>query len=147
MILIDDKWIIYPCTHTRPVCVHTSVYAYIPTYIHTYKSSNPPTLSSPLPSGDRCSIGLKSQVAAGSTLSSGTHLGPLSSSHELDDAEAHYRHYCRPSFQPPPGYLILLVGCPVLLSVLAVGLVPWYFALLFMVRAYVRTCVVLCIVV
>jgi hypothetical protein len=60
-------------------------------------------------------------------------MGPLSSSHEKEEAEAHYRHYCRPSFKPPPAYLILFIGCPILLCVLAVGLIPWYYALLFMV--------------
>jgi hypothetical protein len=37
-------------------------------------------------------------------------MGPLSSSYEQDDGEQHYRHYCRPSFQQPPAYLILFVG-------------------------------------
>lgn len=90
----------------------------------------------PITIGDRCSVGLKSQIAAGAVLSPGTNLGPLSSSHEQDDAEPHYRHYCRPSFKPPPAYMILLLGCPVLLCVLAVGLIPWYYALLFMVSTY-----------
>jgi hypothetical protein len=90
----------------------------------------------PITIGDRCSVGLKSQIAAGAVLSPGTNLGPLSSSHEQDDAEPHYRHYCRPSFKPPPAYMILLLGCPVLLCVLAVGLIPWYYALLFMVTTY-----------
>ena len=81
----------------------------------------------------RCCVGIKTQVAAGATLPSGTCMGPLSSSHEKDDAEPHYRNYCRPAFQQPPAYLILFVGCPVLLCVLAVGLIPWYYALLWMV--------------
>ena len=50
-----------------------------------------------------------------------------------EEAEAHYRHYCRPSFKPPPCYLILFIGCPILLCVLAVGLIPWYYALSLMV--------------
>ena len=90
----------------------------------------------PINIGDRCSVGVKSNIAAGAVLHPGTCLGPLSSSHEKDDAETHFRNYSRPSFAQPPAYMILLFGCPVLLSVLAVGLIPWYYALHYMVRTY-----------
>ena len=75
-------------------------------------------------------------IFIGAVLPSGTCLGPLSSSHEKDDAEPHYRNYCRQAFQQPPAYLILFLGVPLLLCVLAVGLIPWYYALQFMVRKY-----------
>ena len=88
----------------------------------------------PITIGDRCSVGLKSQVAAGATLAPGTCLGPLSSSHEKDDAEPHYWNYCRTAFKPPPAFMIIILGCPLLLAVTAVGLVPWYFMLMLMVR-------------
>ena len=87
----------------------------------------------PITIGDRCSVGLKSQVAAGATLEPGTCLGPLSSSYEKDDAEPHYRNYCRTAFKPPPAFMILMIGCPLLLAVTCVGLVPWYFTLRYMV--------------
>ena len=83
----------------------------------------------PITIGDRCSIGVKSVVAPGTTLPSGTCIGPLSSSHEMNDGEAHFRDYCRPSFAPPPFMLILLVGIPILLFNISIGLVPWYFGL------------------
>ena len=89
----------------------------------------------PIVIGDRCSIGVKSTVAAGAELQSGTCLGPLSSSHEVEDAEAHYRDYARPGFMSPPAYLILFVGIPILLLVLIISYVPWYFGLKIMVQS------------
>ncbi len=88
----------------------------------------------PIVIGDRCSIGVKSTVAAGAELPSGTCIGPLSSSHEAEDAEAHYRDYARPGFMGPPAYLMVLVGFPILLFVAAVSYVPWYFGLKVMVH-------------
>ena len=53
---------------------------------------------------------------------SGTCLGPLSSSHEKDDAEPHYRNYCRTAFKPPPAFMVRshtqLLGSYLLLLVL-----------------------------
>ena len=87
----------------------------------------------PIIIGHRCSIGVKSSIAAGSHILSGSCVGPLSSSHEVDEAEAHYKGYCRPGFQSPPPYLIILVGIPILALVTSVGLIPWYFGLKIMV--------------
>jgi acetyltransferase-like isoleucine patch superfamily enzyme len=88
----------------------------------------------PITIGSRCSIGVKTSIAAGSELPSGTCLGPLSSSYETDDAEAHYRDYARPGFAAPPPILILLVGIPVLFIVLIISYLPWYFGLKIMVQ-------------
>jgi len=89
----------------------------------------------PIVVGPRCSIGVKSTIAAGSTLLSGTCIGPLSSSHEKDDAEPSYRNYCRPGFLQPPAYMILLFGCPLLILVTSIGLIPWYIGLKLMVAS------------
>lgn len=87
----------------------------------------------PIVIGDRCSIGAKSTVAAGSVLLSGTHIGPLSSSHEKDDASPSNLSYCRPAFPSPPWYLILFYGIPVLLAVATVSYAPWVIGLRMMV--------------
>jgi acetyltransferase-like isoleucine patch superfamily enzyme/acyl carrier protein len=87
----------------------------------------------PIVIGDRCSIGAKSTVAAGSVLLSGTHLGPLSSSHEKDDANPNNLSYCRPAFPSPPWYLIVFYGLPVLASVAMVSYAPWVIGLHLMV--------------
>lgn len=89
----------------------------------------------PITIGDRCSIGVKSVIAPGTVLPSGTSIGPLSSSHEMNDGEAHFRDYCRPSFSPPPFMLILLVGIPILLINISIGLVPWYLGLRILVSS------------
>jgi len=89
----------------------------------------------PITIGDRCSIGVKSVVTPGTFLPSGTCIGPLSSSHEMNDGEAHFRDYCRPSFLPPPFMLILLIGIPIILFNISIGLVPWYFGLRILVSS------------
>lgn len=89
----------------------------------------------PIVIGSRCSVGVKTTLAAGSTLLSGTCLGPLSSSHEKDDAEPNYRDYCRPGFLQPPAYTIILLGCPILILVTSIGLIPWYIGLRIMVSS------------
>lgn len=88
----------------------------------------------PIKIGARCSVGVKTSVAGGAELPPGTCLGPLSSSHEVDDAEAHYRDYARPGFAAPPAWLILLVGIPIMLLVLVISYMPWYFGLRVMVN-------------
>jgi acetyltransferase-like isoleucine patch superfamily enzyme/acyl carrier protein len=87
----------------------------------------------PIVIGDRCSIGAKATVAAGSVLLSNTHIGPLSSSHEKDDANPNNLSYCRPSFPSPPWYLIVFYGLPVLASVAMVSYAPWVIGLHLMV--------------
>jgi acetyltransferase-like isoleucine patch superfamily enzyme/acyl carrier protein len=87
----------------------------------------------PIVIGDRCSVGAKSTVAAGSVLLSGTHLGPLSSSHEKDDANPNNLSYCRPAFPSPPWYLLLFYGLPVLIAVAMVSYAPWVIGLHLMV--------------
>ena len=88
----------------------------------------------PIEIGNNCSIGLKSVVTAGSILPSDTHIGPLSSSYESEtDSDPMNRQYCRPTYPSPPIYLIVLVGIPILLSVLAISFIPWFFVLKLMV--------------
>jgi acyl carrier protein len=86
----------------------------------------------PITIEDNCSIGLKSAIAPGAHLTSGTNIGPLSSSHEMGSSEE-ARKYCRTSFTAPPAWMIILIGVPILTVVLAVSYVPWYFGLKFMV--------------
>ena len=87
----------------------------------------------PITIGDRCSIGVKSAIAPGTTLDSDTCLGPLSSSYEAAEAEPHYRNYCRTAFIQPPAGLVLFVGIPILLFVVIVSRIPWYIGLMLMV--------------
>jgi acetyltransferase-like isoleucine patch superfamily enzyme len=87
----------------------------------------------PIVIGDRCSVGVKSTLAPGSVLVSGTHIGPLSSSHELQDAEGRNIKYCRPAFPSPPVWLMFCVGMPILVLVAMVSYVPWVVLLHFMV--------------
>jgi len=87
----------------------------------------------PITIGSRCAVGVKSVVAGGSKLPSGTCLGPLSSSHEQEDADESYKKYCRPAYEQPPAYLIIFVGIPILLLVYSISVVPWYFGLELMV--------------
>jgi acyl-CoA synthetase (AMP-forming)/AMP-acid ligase II/acyl carrier protein len=87
----------------------------------------------PITIEDHCSVGLKSSLAPGTHLSSGTCIGPLSSSHEVDSSEEEDRKYCRTAFTPPPVWMILLIGIPILTLVTALSFVPWYFGLKLMV--------------
>jgi acyl-CoA synthetase (AMP-forming)/AMP-acid ligase II/acetyltransferase-like isoleucine patch superfamily enzyme/acyl carrier protein len=88
----------------------------------------------PIEIGDNCSIGLKSVVSSGSVLPPDTHIGPLSSSYESEtDSDSANRQYCRPTYQTPPARLIVLVGIPILLSVLAISFIPWFIMLKIMV--------------
>jgi hypothetical protein len=67
-------------------------------------------------------------------LPSHTCIGPLSSSHEAEtDADPMYKQYCRPTFTPPPAFLIIFVGIPLILLVLAVSYIPWFVVLKMMV--------------
>lgn len=83
----------------------------------------------PIVIGDRCSIGVKSTIAPGAVLVSGTHIGPLSSSHEQEDAEAKNRKYCRPAFPSPPFWMVVLIGMPIMAVVAMVSYVPWVLVL------------------
>lgn len=89
----------------------------------------------PIHIGARCSVAVKSVVAPGAVLPSGTCLGPLSSSHEQDDAEAHYRDYCRTAHAAPPAWMVLLLGVPILLAVTAISMLPWFYGLRLMVAS------------
>jgi len=88
----------------------------------------------PIVIGDRCSIGVKSVVAPGAVVSSGTHIGPLSSSHEREDADPRSMSYCRTAFPSPPLSLIVLIGIPVLATVAMVSYAPWVIVLRAMVN-------------
>ena len=72
--------------------------------------------------GQRCAICSRTVVAPGALLKDGTCLGPLSSSHELDDACEANRKYCRMGWRPPPLRLVLLLGVP---SQLLVAAASW----------------------
>lgn len=88
----------------------------------------------PITIGEGSSVGLKSVVAAGADVPAYTCIGPLSSSHEAQtDADVMYRQYCRPTYQPPPAWMIVCIGIPLLLLVLAVSFIPWFIVLRLMV--------------
>lgn len=79
----------------------------------------------PISIGAGSCVGVKSVIASGTSLPSKTCIGPLSSSHELKDANVKNRKYCRQAFSSPPLYLILLLGIPILILVFAISLLPW----------------------
>lgn len=88
----------------------------------------------PITIGSNSSVGLKSVVAGGSTLPPDSHIGPLSSSHEVEtDSDPIFRKYCRPTYQSPPALYIICFGLPVLLLVLVISFIPWFFVLRMMV--------------
>lgn len=89
----------------------------------------------PIVIGNNCSVGLKSSVAPGSTVPSGTHIGPQSSSHETDWTDPENAKYCRPAFQGPPLWLMLFVGIPILILVMVFSMIPWFIGLKFMVAS------------
>ncbi|RYG69938.1 hypothetical protein EON64_01440 [archaeon] len=87
----------------------------------------------PIKIGAKSSVGVKSVIAPGSVVPDHTCIGPLSSSHEVQDADRKYRQYCRPMYQPPPAWMIIFLGVPMILLVLAVSFIPWFFVLKLMV--------------
>eukprot|EP00929_Paragymnodinium_shiwhaense_P018656 TRINITY_DN12974_c0_g1_i1.p1 TRINITY_DN12974_c0_g1~~TRINITY_DN12974_c0_g1_i1.p1 ORF type:complete len:1753 (-),score=302.99 TRINITY_DN12974_c0_g1_i1:143-5401(-) len=90
--------------------------------------------------GNDCSIGSKTLVAGGATLPDGTALGPLSSSHELQDATPGNELTNQLLREEPPLWICVLLGYPIvslqrLLMYLPVlklmermMLEPWYLA-------------------
>ncbi|CAO3592963.1 unnamed protein product [Absidia cylindrospora] len=87
--------------------------------------------------GNNCVIGLKSVVAAGSHLPSGTVMGPLTSSHSYDvksGGAAHvdtpegmlFADLCRTNFPQPHLLLQLLVGWPVIVVINFIAHIPWF---------------------
>ena len=79
----------------------------------------------PIVIGEKCSVGIKSIVAPGAILPSNTDIGPLSSSHELQDANVKNKQYCRPLFPQPPLSLIVALGYPILVAVTMLSAIPW----------------------
>lgn len=115
LLSIDDNVAIDNCT-IRPFAIEEGHFVLLPIHI-----------------GEHSSIGLKSVVAAGADLPAYTCIGPLSSSHELDDADPAHRQYCRPTYTPPPAWMIIFLGIPCMLLVLGVSFIPWFFVLKLMV--------------
>jgi hypothetical protein len=83
----------------------------------------------PIVVGDRSTLGVKSIVAPGAIIASNTHVGPLSSSHEVNDANINNKQYCRQTFPNPPSYLLVFLGYPLLALVTLVSAMPWIFGL------------------
>jgi hypothetical protein len=86
---------------------------------------------------DSC-IGLKCTVHAGAVVPANTYMGPLTSSHETnspkgDQQKPANRRYCRPTYTPPPAYLIILLGIPILALVTILSAIPWFLVLKLMV--------------
>ncbi|KAI8341770.1 hypothetical protein BC941DRAFT_345688 [Chlamydoabsidia padenii] len=87
--------------------------------------------------GNNCIVGLKSVVASGSHLPSGTVMGPLTSSHSYDvksGGSAHldtpegmaYAELCRTNFPQPHLLLQLLVGWPLIVIINFISFMPWF---------------------
>ena len=64
----------------------------------------------PIIIGQGSSVGAKTTVEAGAIIPPNTHLGPLSSSHELDDAKDENKKYCRSLNKGPPTSYIVFLG-------------------------------------
>ncbi|KAI8093662.1 uncharacterized protein BX664DRAFT_261054 [Halteromyces radiatus] len=97
--------------------------------------------------GNNCVVGLKSIVASGSHLPSGTVMGPLTSSHSNDvktGGSAHidtpegmaYADLCRTNFPQPHLLLQLLVGWPLIVIINFIAYIPW-FAVIYLLTAEV----------
>ncbi|SZF00454.1 unnamed protein product [Blumeria hordei] len=83
--------------------------------------------------GRNSSVGLKSYVAAGSTLPADTFIGPNSSSYEINDAEDDNRGNTNGKVPEPHILLKILAIYPVQLMVLFISAVPWIMAIIGMV--------------
>ncbi len=91
----------------------------------------------PITIGNRCTVGIKANLAPGTVLRDGAHVGPLSSSHsaEVDTAGgADPRQYCRASFPGAPLWAVRCVGLPVLGFIRLLTVIPWVFTLEQMVK-------------
>jgi acetyltransferase-like isoleucine patch superfamily enzyme len=84
----------------------------------------------PIIIGRRSSIGAKSTIAPGAVIPPDTHVGPLSSSHELEDSSPKNKEYCRPLSLGPPLHLMIFIGAPILLVVTLISYMPWYLLIL-----------------
>ncbi|KAI8337869.1 hypothetical protein BC941DRAFT_352090 [Chlamydoabsidia padenii] len=87
--------------------------------------------------GNNCVVGLKSVVASGSHLPSGTVMGPVTSSHSFDvktGGSAHvdtpegmaFADLCRTNFPQPHLLLQLLVGWPLIIVINFIAHIPWF---------------------
>jgi carbonic anhydrase/acetyltransferase-like protein (isoleucine patch superfamily) len=92
-------------------------------------------LMMPIVIGKGSSVGIKSSVVAGSVLQPNTHVGPLSSSHELQDAKPENKKYCRAAFPGPSPWYIIFIGAPILMAISIAERIPWFFALQAMFQA------------
>ena len=92
----------------------------------------------PIRIGSDCAICAKSAVVAGAELLPETCIGPLSSSHEMHDADPKYRKYCRPAFVSPPVSLMLWPGIPLIGLVLLAAYLPWIWGLNLMVNTAIN---------
>ena len=88
----------------------------------------------PIRIGDNCCVCSKSTVVAGAELRVGTCIGPLSSTHEMHDADPKHRAYCRQAFPSPPLSLMLWPGIPLVTLVLLAAYIPWIYGLNLMVN-------------
>ena len=83
----------------------------------------------PIRIGSHSSVGARSVLASGSTLPNDTHIGPQSSSHEVNDANFSNRKYCRPLYSQPSIFLMVFLGFPIIALVTIISYLPWYFLL------------------
>jgi len=74
--------------------------------------------------GENSVVCAKTVITGGARLPAGTDVGPLSSSHELHDAQPENRLACRTLRQEPPFWLQVLCGWPILLLQKVVSLTP-----------------------
>ena len=88
----------------------------------------------PITIGKGSSVCMKTVIVPGAEVPPDTHIGPLSSSHEIADSAPHYKSYCRPLFPAPKPWVQLLIGRPLLLFVKLIGWVPWFYSLFLMVN-------------
>ena len=76
--------------------------------------------------GNNCSIGIKSIIAPGACVQANTHLGPLSSSYEVDEcSDVKNKKYNRMNIPQPSPTILYLLGYPLLYFCVALSYIPW----------------------
>ena len=72
----------------------------------------------PIVIGHGSSVGAKTTVEAGAIIPPNTHVGPLSSTRELEDAKEENRKYGRPLNQGPPLLYTIFIGITTIVTII-----------------------------
>ncbi|KAJ1551615.1 hypothetical protein HK096_006770 [Nowakowskiella sp. JEL0078] len=75
--------------------------------------------------GNRCTVNISTVIAPGADIPSDTCFPPLSSSHEIKDANIKYQDICRTNLKGPNIFLKIIIGYPTIGLINAVSMIPW----------------------